>query len=206
MFKVDPEVMARRQFVLLRGPEGCGKTIWARDFSRRQKLWPATEPDAAAIYRLAGLGSEETRGLAAEDRARDGLAFQYTFRAPHHSVSEVGMQGQLRRGWFPVPGELSLAHGGTLFLDDLPEFRPAVLDWVLAAIRRGYVEHQTQDVRILLPACFSLVASMNPCPCGWFGSEKRECRCPGDVIARYLARVSQFEKLCSVVLLPESKK
>lgn len=200
--KVDPALMARRKFVLLRGPVGAGKTLWAREFSRRQKLWPDSEPDSAALYRLAGIDREETRGLAAEDRSRDGLAYQYIFRAPHHTVSEAGMMGTLHRGWCPRPGELSLAHGGTLFLDELPEFRRTVLDRVLGAVRLGYVEYQTQECRVLLPACFSLVVSMNVCPCGWHGSTRYECRCSEEMIVRYAAQASPFEKFCEVVQLP----
>ena len=197
----NPELMARRQFVLLVGPPGAGKTAWAREFSKRQLLFAETEPDAARIYRLAGLDSAATRGPEG-----DGLRFQHTFRAPHHSVSEAGMTGCLTRGWCPQPGELSLAHGGTLFLDDLPEFRASVLDRVLGAVRLGYVEHATQYTRVLLPACFSLVASMNPCPCGYHGCPQGYrgpvCRCSDEQIARYRKRVEKFEKLGIVVLLP----
>jgi len=116
-----------------------------------------------------------------------GLIVHPPFRSPHHSISDAGMVGG---GRGPLPGEASLAHRGVLFLDELPEFRRNVLE----ALRQPVEEGQITIVRVAgavrFPASFSLVAAMNPCPCGFRGDERRGCRCGPDAVTRYWGKVS----------------
>jgi len=109
------------------------------------------------------------------------------FRAPHHTVSDAGLIGG---GSTPRPGEVSLAHGGVLFLDELPEFRRNVLEVLRQPLEDGVVTLSRAAVSLTYPARFTLVAAMNPCPCGYQGDHSRPCRCDGPSVERYLARVS----------------
>jgi magnesium chelatase family protein len=161
--------------LLLTGPPGIGKTMLAR---RVPTILPPMSHDEALvttkIYSAAGL-------------ARGGLIVERPFRAPHHTISTAALVGG---GNPPRPGEISLAHNGVLFLDELPEFARAALE----ALRQPLEDRQVTVARvgwsIRLPASFLLVASANPCPCGWLGSGRRECTCPISAIDRYRARLS----------------
>ena len=109
------------------------------------------------------------------------------FRAPHHTISDVALLGG---GSFPKPGEISLAHNGVLFLDELPEFKRATLEVMRQPLEEGYVSISRSQAKITLPASFMLIAAMNPCPCGYHGDHKRQCRCSLNQIARYRSRIS----------------
>ncbi|MFC7410805.1 YifB family Mg chelatase-like AAA ATPase [Hydrogenophaga atypica] len=161
--------------LLLVGPPGSGKSMLAQRFA--DLLPPMTEAEAleaAAVASLAGRFQREAWG-------------QRPVAAPHHTASAVALVGG---GSPPRPGEISLAHQGVLFLDELPEFPRAALEALREPLETGRVRisraaHQTE-----FPARFVLVAAMNPCPCGYLGHRQRACRCTPDQIHRYQGRVS----------------
>ena len=117
-----------------------------------------------------------------------GLVSERPFRAPHHSVSDAGLLGG--GSGTPRPGEVSLAHNGVLFLDELPEFPRNVLEQLRQPLEEGSVTLARAQMTLRFPASFMLLAAMNPCPCGFFGDQTRECRCTGAIIQRYLGKIS----------------
>ncbi len=162
--------------LLLSGPPGCGKTLLA---SRLPGLLPdASEHDAlesAAIASVSGRGVDPARW-----RTRP-------FRAPHHTSSAVALVGG---GSVPRPGEISLAHNGVLFLDELPEWDRRALEVLREPLESGVVTISRAARQGEFPARFQLVAAMNPCPCGWAGDPSARCRCSPDMVLRYRARIS----------------
>jgi len=156
------------------GPPGAGKSMLAQ---RLPGLMPELSPDEALeVAALAGLAGHD----AAPCTARP-------FRAPHHSASVAALVGG---GSTPRPGEISLAHRGVLFLDELPEFARPALEALREPLETGRVVIARARYKTEFPACFQLIAAMNPCPCGWQGHPVRACRCTPDQIIRYRAKIS----------------
>ncbi len=164
--------------VLLIGPPGSGKTMLARRVPTiLPKLAFGEALETTQIHSVAGLLQNNA-----------GLLHDRPFRAPHHSVSDAGLIGG--GSGTPRPGEVSLAHHGFLFLDELPEFPRNVLEQLRQPLEERSVTLARATMTLSFPASFMLVAAMNPCPCGFFGDTTRECRCTGAIIQRYLAKIS----------------
>jgi magnesium chelatase family protein len=161
--------------VLMLGPPGTGKSMLAQRFASLAP--PMTDDEAlesAAVLSLAG------KFDAAAWRTR-------TTRAPHHTASAVALVGG---GSVPRPGEISLAHKGTLFLDELPEWDRKVLEVLREPLETGRITISRAARQADFPAQFQLIAAMNPCPCGYMGHKVRQCRCTPDQVARYQSKIS----------------
>ncbi|PJK12091.1 ATP-dependent protease [Lysobacteraceae bacterium NML120232] len=167
---------AGQHHLLLMGSPGCGKTLLAARLPGI--LPPMNEHDAlesAAIQSISSHGFNPT------------LWQQRPFRTPHHTASAVALAGG---GSTPRPGEISLAHHGVLFLDELPEWSRTALEVLRQPLESGSITISRAARQCEFPAHFQLVAAMNPCPCGWAGDDSGRCRCPPERIAHYRARIS----------------
>jgi len=164
---------------LLVGPPGAGKTMLARRLPGI--LPPLTPEEALETTKIHSVGGK------LDGAARHGLVTQRPFRAPHHTISDAGLCGG---GTNPMPGEISLAHHGVLFLDELPEFRRQVLEVLRQPLEEGRITIARARQTVAYPAQFMLLASMNPCPCGHLNDPTRACVCAPPQVQRYLAKLS----------------
>ncbi len=163
--------------LLMWGPPGTGKTMLARALPGI--LPPLSAPEALEVTRVYSVSGLLTPGEA--------LMTRRPFRSPHHGVSPAGMIGG---GSNPQPGEVSLAHLGVLFLDEMPEFPRGVLEGLRQPMEDGTVEIVRAAGHVRYPASFTLIAAINPCPCGYLGHPRRECKCSDKQIAKYRHRIS----------------
>lgn len=194
---------------ILIGPPGAGKTMLARRM-------PTILPPLSLHEALETTKIHSVAGLLAPDTS---LISQRPFRSPHHTISDIALVGG---GSNPVPGEISLAHNGVLFLDELPEFKRSALEVLRQPLEERKVTISRAKHSVEYPAGFMLIASMNPCPCGFYNHPDKECVCGPGVVKRYLTRISgplldridlhvevtpvSFDELASFQRPPESSK
>lgn len=163
--------------LILIGPPGAGKTMLAKRFP--SILPPMTLNEA--------LETTKIHSVAGKLNNKEGLVAQRPFRNPHHTISDVALIGG---GSNPQPGEVSMAHNGVLFLDELPEFKRSVLEVLRQPLEDRHVTISRSKFTVDYPANLMMVASMNPCPCGYYNHPEKDCICPGGAVHKYLNKIS----------------
>ena len=168
---------AGRHNLIMTGPPGSGKTLLAKTMpSVLPIMSPSEALEATKVYSISGL-------LPADQP----LIRQRPFRSPHYTTSHVGLVGG---GRTPRPGEITLAHRGVLFLDELPEFGHSALESLRQPLEDHVVTISRAQWNVTFPCNFMLVCAMNPCPCGFYGDPKKECRCSHSMVSKYQRRIS----------------
>lgn len=166
-----------RHNLLMIGPPGAGKTMLAKRMSGIIPPMTISEAlETTKIHSVAGKIGRET-----------GLVTQRPFRSPHHTISDIALTGG---GSSPLPGEISLAHNGILFLDELPEFKRSVLEVLRQPLEDKIITLSRSRYSVNYPANFVLIASMNPCPCGYYNHPEKACTCSPGLVGKYLNRIS----------------
>ncbi len=163
--------------ILMIGSPGSGKSMMAK---RLPSILPPLTMDEA-------LETTKIHSVAGKIKGEASLLTRRPFRSPHHTISDVALVGG---GSYPQPGEISLAHNGVLFLDELPEFKRTVLEVMRQPLEDRVISISRSRFTVEYPASFMLVASMNPCPCGYYNDPNRECTCPPGMVRKYLGRIS----------------
>ena len=163
--------------LIMIGPPGAGKSMMAKRMPSILPPFMLQEAlETTKIHSVAGKIGNETSLMA-----------QRPFRSPHHTISDVALVGG---GTYPQPGEISLAHNGVLFLDELPEFSRSVLEVMRQPLEDRTISISRSKFSVEYPASFMLVSSMNPCPCGYYNHPDKECVCPGGAVQKYLNKIS----------------
>ena len=163
--------------LIMVGPPGAGKTMLAKSIvSILPPLNTAEALETTQIYSVSNKGNDTNK-----------LLYHRPFRQPHHTISNIAMIGG---GSFPQPGEISLAHNGVLFLDELPEFNRNVIEVLRQPMEEGMVHISRAKMSLIFPAQFMLLASMNPCPCGFYNHPTKDCVCTSTAIYKYLHKIS----------------
>lgn len=163
--------------IILIGPPGSGKTMLAK---RMPGILPPLSLDEA-------IETTKIHSVAGKTEANKSLLLQRPFRSPHHTISDVALVGG---GTYPQPGEISLAHNGVLFLDELPEFKRTVLEVMRQPLEDRVVTISRAKFTVEYPASLMLVAAMNPCPCGYYNHPEKDCLCTQNSIQKYLNKIS----------------
>ena len=163
--------------LLMIGPPGSGKTMLAKSF-------PSILPDMTFEEALE---VTKIHSVAGTLDSKQGIVLTRPFRSPHHTISSVALVGG---GTYPKPGEISLAHYGVLFLDELPEFKRSTLEVMRGPLEDNKVTISRASGTLTYPCDFMLIASMNPCPCGYYGSKEKECSCTPNEINKYMGKIS----------------
>lgn len=163
--------------LIMVGPPGAGKTMLA-------KRLPSILPNLAL---LEALETTKIHSVAGKLTGKEGLVTERPFRSPHHTISDVALVGG---GGVPQPGEISLAHNGVLFLDELPEYKRTVLEVMRQPLEERKVTISRAKISVDFPTNFMLIASMNPCPCGYYNHPEKECVCAPSTVQRYMNKIS----------------
>jgi magnesium chelatase family protein len=163
--------------LILIGPPGAGKTMLAK---RLPTILPPLNLQEA-------LETTKIHSVAGKLNALDALMTERPYRSPHHTISDMALVGG---GVNPQPGEISLAHNGVLFLDELPEFKRSVLEVMRQPLEDRQVTISRSKLSVVYPASFMLIASMNPCPCGFYNHPEKECICGPGIVQKYLSKIS----------------